>query len=156
MGHAAAPVLALAALERVVVASVAVTARALADVAPELTFVQWRVLALLEADGDAGAGPGTHAGAGAGVPVGHVAAALGAKVAAVSRLLGRMRRRGLIETRRDVTDARVVLVSLTDEGRALRERVIDRRRVDLAAAVRAGLPNDAMLTLDRVATALGE
>jgi len=137
----AASVAALPALERVVVASVAVTARALAEVAPELTFVQWRVLALLDAD--------------AGVPVGHVAGALGAKVAAVSRLLGRMRRRGLIETRRDESDARVVLVTLTDAGRALRQRVVDRRRSDLAAAVRAGLPSDAMVTLDRVARALG-
>jgi DNA-binding MarR family transcriptional regulator len=142
VGHAAAPVLALPALERVVVASVAVTARALAEVAPELTFVQWRVLVMLDAD--------------TGEPVGKVAAALGAKVAAVSRLLGRMRRRGLIETRRDAADARVVRVSLTDAGRELRERVVVRRRADLAAAVRAGLPSDATVTLERVAAALGE
>jgi DNA-binding MarR family transcriptional regulator len=141
VGHAAAPVLALPALERVVVASVAVTARALAEVAPELTFVQWRVLAVLDSDD--------------GEPVGKVAHALDAKVAAVSRLLSRMRRRGFVETRRDAADARVVRVTLTETGRALRERVVDRRRTDLAAAVRAGLPSDAMVTLDRVATALG-
>jgi DNA-binding MarR family transcriptional regulator len=140
VGHAAS-VLALPALERLVIAAVAVTARALAEVAPELSFVQWRVLALLDAE--------------TGEPVGHVANAVGAKVAAVSRLVGRMRRRGLVDTRRDAADARVVRVFLTDAGRALRERVIDRRRRDLAAAVRAGLPGDATVTLDRVATALG-
>src|SRR3954470_2907922 len=98
--RAAVPTELLHQIERVVVASVAMTARALADVAPELTFVQWRVLVLVDApDG-----------------VGAIAAALGAKIAATSRLIGRLRARGLVETKRGDADARVVLVTLTARG----------------------------------------
>ena len=141
MGNSGTPAQELPTLERVVVASVAVTAKALADVAPELTFLQWRVLVILDAD--------------EGASVGHVAAMLDAKLAAVSRLLGRMRRNDLIHSERDEADARVVRVTLTGHGRALRTRVVERRRHDLAAAIAEGLPADAVVTLDRVATALG-
>ncbi len=111
-------------LERMVVASVAITARALAEVAPELTFVQWRVLVLVDPP--------------EGVGVGSIALALGAKIAAMSRLIGRLRAHGLVETRRAADDARVVLVSLTDRGRDLRARVTERRRSELRAAIAPG------------------
>src|SRR4051794_27720928 len=108
-------------LERIAVASVAVTARALADVAPHLTFVQWRVLVLVDEPG--------------GRAVGWISQELGAKIAAISRLIGRLRARGLVETRRSDGDARIVLVSLTDAGAELRTRVVERRRDELRAAV---------------------
>jgi DNA-binding MarR family transcriptional regulator len=111
-------------LERLVVASVAITARSLAEVAPELTFVQWRALVLVSAAGD-------------GLAMGLLAAALGSKIAAASRLVGRLRARGLLETRRADDDARVVLVSLTRHGRELHRRVVDRRRRELAVAAAA-------------------
>ncbi len=128
-------------LERVVVASVAVTARALAEVAPELTFVQWRVLVLVDQPD--------------GIAVGALASALGAKIAAMSRLVGRLRARGLVETRRGEDDARVVLVTLSGAGAELRTRVVERRRDEMRAAVAAlGLPADAAVVVDRLATAL--
>ena len=121
MGQPAAATPLLLALERVVVASVGRTAKVLAEVAPELTLVQWRVLVVVD-DPD-------------GVPVSQVASSLGAKLSAVSRLLGRLRDHGLVATRRDETDARVIRVSLTPKGRALRDRIVARRRASLAEAV---------------------
>jgi DNA-binding MarR family transcriptional regulator len=128
-------------LERIVVASVAVTARALADVAPELTLVQWRVLVLVDRPG--------------GIPVGSIAAALGTKIASASRLVGRLRQRGLVQTRRSEDDARVVLVSMTAQGLDLRNRVVDRRRRELHAAIAdARLTPAAAPLLERMATVL--
>jgi DNA-binding MarR family transcriptional regulator len=128
-------------LERIVVASVAVTARALADVAPELTLVQWRVLVLVDRPG--------------GIPVGSIAAALGTKIASASRLVGRLRQRGLVQTRRSEDDARVVLVSMTAQGLDLRNRVVDRRRRELHAAIAdARLTPAAAPLLERLATVL--
>jgi DNA-binding MarR family transcriptional regulator len=108
-------------LERVVVASVAITASALAEVAPELTFLQWRLLVVVEEP--------------AGMPESMVAAALGSKLAATSRLVGRLRERGLVETRQAEADARVTLVTLTGRGRTLRASVVRRRRRALARAL---------------------
>jgi DNA-binding MarR family transcriptional regulator len=117
----------LAALERLVVAAVAVTARALSDVAPELTLLQWRVLVVVDEAAN-------------GIAVGAIAARLGAKVAATSRLVGRLRSHGLVEAVRDEGDARISLVRLSPEGRRLRDRVIDRRRVDLRASLAVAAP----------------
>jgi DNA-binding MarR family transcriptional regulator len=131
----------LAELERVVVASVAVTARALADVAPELTFAQWRVLVLVDAPDAVG--------------VGAIASALGTKIAATSRLVGRLRAHDLVATERSADDARVVLVRLTVDGRNVRSRVVERRRIDLGRAVaHADVPRDAAAVLTSLATAL--
>jgi DNA-binding MarR family transcriptional regulator len=128
-------------LERIVVASVAVTARARAVVAPELTLVQWRVLVLVDRPGR--------------IPVGSIAAALGTKIASASRLVGRLRQRGLVQTRRSEDDARVVLVSMTAQGLDLRNRVVDRRRRELHAAIAdARLTPAAAPLLERMATVL--
>ncbi len=128
-------------LERIVVASVAVTARALADVAPELTFVQWRVLVLVDQPG--------------GRTVGSVAEALGAKIAGISRLIGRLRARGLVERRRGDDDGRLVHVSLTEAGADLRNRVIERRRAELRSAISdARLADDTTTALHRLAAVL--
>lgn len=130
-------------LERMVVASVGLTARALADVAPELTFVQWRVLVIADRRG--------------GVPVGQLADGVGSKIAAMSRLVGRLQRRGLVETRRDAADARLVRVSLTAAGKDLRVRVLERRRAGLvSAAERLDLDEEAWRSLSRLADAIDE
>lgn len=123
MSNSATQTLLLPAVERLVVASVGVTARALAETAPDLTFLQWRVLVLIDQP--------------EGIAVGAIANALSAKIAAVSRLIGRLRARGLVQTQRSELDARVVLVSLTDEGLALKQLVQERRRTELAAALKA-------------------
>jgi DNA-binding MarR family transcriptional regulator len=136
----AAPAL-LPAVERIVVASVATTARALAEVAPELTFLQWRLLVLVDTPD--------------GVSIGALAGSIGSKIAAMSRLVGRLRARGLVRTERSPEDARVVLVQLSREGRELRSRVVSRRRAELTAAIgTTDLPGDAAEVATRLATLL--
>lgn len=111
-------------LERIVVSSVALTASAVAEAAPDLTLLQWRVIVLLADAPD-------------GIQVGLVARYLGSKPPAMSRLLGRLRARDLVQSRKDPTDRRVTLIELTDAGRALWRRVVERRRVDLEAVLEA-------------------
>src|SRR3954465_12182888 len=75
----------LTALERVVLGSVGVTARAVGTVAPDLTLLQWRVIVVLA--------PAVN-----GLAVSELAGHLGSRLPAMSRLLGRLRSRGLIQT----------------------------------------------------------
>jgi DNA-binding MarR family transcriptional regulator len=130
------------ALERVATASVAVTGRALGQVAPELTFLQWRVLVVVGGEAD-------------GLPVSDVARQVGSKLPAMSRLLGRLRRRDLVDSDKVSADARLTVVRLTPAGRALRDDVIRRRRDLLSAgAQRAGVGRAMASDLERVALAL--
>ncbi len=136
------PTGALVLLERVVMGSVGVTARVIAEDAPELTLLQWRVLVVLaESSG--------------GATVSALAGRIGSRMPAMSRLLGRMRRRGLIEMRKDQPDARVTTVLLTPDGLALRERVVASRRSELEAVLAAAslTPADRP-SLERLAHAL--
>jgi len=104
---------------------VAVTTRALASTALDLTFVQWRVLVIVGEDED-------------GATVSEIAIRLGAEISPLSRLVGRLARRGLVATGKDERDRRVTRVNLTDAGRAIRETVLRRRR-ELLAVVLAGI-----------------
>jgi DNA-binding MarR family transcriptional regulator len=129
-------------LERIVVASVAITARVLAEVAPELTLLQWRVLVLVDEAGD-------------GIAVGAIAAELNARLAATSRLVGRLRDRDLVSTSKDPGDARVTVVRLAPAGARLRTAVVDRRRTTLAWAVqRSGVAIADAPAIARVVRAL--
>lgn len=129
-------------LERIVVASVALTARVLGEVAPDLTFLQWRVLVVVDEGAD-------------GIAVGAIAAELGAKLAATSRLLHRLRTRGLLAMDKDPQDNRVSLVRLTPAGEALRTAVVDRRRSILAWGIQhGGLTLADLPSADRVVRAL--
>jgi DNA-binding MarR family transcriptional regulator len=109
-------------LERLVVGSVAVTARAIAAADAELTFMQWRVL-LVVGDHDEGAA------------VGEIASRIGAHASPASRVVSRLKLRGLVRTDRDDLDKRVVRVRLTKTGRELRTRVLEQRSRDLAAVL---------------------
>lgn len=121
--------------------AVSVTARAVADAAPELSLLQWRVLVVL-ADAPDGA------------TVTDVAARIGSRLPATSRLLARLRTRGLIAARKDEHDGRVTHVALTTDGEALWRRVVERRRVDLRAALDSiGLAPDDEAVVDRLARA---
>lgn len=111
-------------LERFVVGSVAITARAIASSDAELTFSQWRVLFVV-GERDEGA------------TVGAVAARIGAHASPASRVVSRLKRRGLVRTARDGVDGRVVRVTLTPTGRDLRSRVLEQRSKDLAAVLAA-------------------
>jgi DNA-binding MarR family transcriptional regulator len=113
------------ALEAVALGSVAVTTRALSAAALDLTFVQWRVLVIVGQDDD-------------GATVSEIATRLGAEISPLSRLVGRLARRGLVTTGKDDRDRRVTRVHLTDAGRAIRYNVLRRRR-ELLAVVMAGV-----------------
>ena len=127
------------ALDRIVVASVAVTARALASVAPELTFLQWRALALL-----AEVPPAT---------IGAIADRIGASSSATSRLVGRLESRKLVATAPDSEDRRATRVTLSGDGRTIVQKVLDARHAILSRV--AIHPRDGSV-LDRLATDLTE
>jgi DNA-binding MarR family transcriptional regulator len=114
------------ALERLVIGSVALTERAIAAAGSDLTFVQWRVV-LIVGEHDEGA------------TVGEIAGRIGAGSSPASRLIGRLRARGVVETARDPHDARITRVRLTESGLELRRRVLSIRResfVDIASILR--------------------
>ncbi len=71
----------------------------------------------------------------------------------VTQLVDRLERRGLVRRDRDAGDRRVVLVSITDDGRSVLERVRDEYRVVLRAAAQA-LPDDDLAALASAAEAL--
>ncbi len=130
-------------LEQLVMASVALTARVLADVAPELTFLQWRALVILAEPEDRD-----------GTRIGGLASALGASVSASSRVVRRLESRGFVEGSRAHPDRRVRLVQLTPTGRSLHDGVMERRRAELARIAAAALPGDEAV-IRRLARALG-
>jgi DNA-binding MarR family transcriptional regulator len=107
-------------LERLVVGSVAITERAIAAAGTNLTFVQWRVLLIV----------GEHP---SGATVSEVAARIGAHGSPASRLISRLRERGVVFSERDPVDRRVVRIRLSEPGRELRRRVLEHRRRDLEA-----------------------
>ena len=100
-------------LERIVLAGVGLTARALAEAAPgvELTFPQWRVLLVLGEQED-------------GATVSEVASRIGVTVPATSRQLRRLARRGLVDVGPDQYDRRAVRARLTRAGEETREAIL--------------------------------
>jgi len=106
-------------LERLVVGSVAIMARAIAAADAELTLMQWRVLLVVGERQE-------------GQAVGEIATRIGAHASPASRVVSRLKRRGLVRTDRGDLDKRVVCVRLTAAGRDLRARVLDLRGQDLA------------------------
>jgi DNA-binding MarR family transcriptional regulator len=106
-------------LERLVVGSVAITARAIAAADAELTFMQWRVLFVVGEREE-------------GQAVGEIAARIGTHASPASRVVSRLKRRGLVSTDRGDEDKRVVCVRLTEAGQDLRARVLDLRGRDIA------------------------
>lgn len=111
------------ALERVALAAVGLTARALTDAppGPELTLPQWRVLVIV----------GERTG---GTRIGEIARRLGSGLPATGRLVHRLEHRGLVTSRTDPADRRATLVSLSPEGDAVRSRILGARRAHLRAA----------------------
>ena len=105
-------------LERLVVGSVAITAQAIGAADPELTFMQWRVL-LIVGERDEGQA------------VGEIALRIGAHASPASRVVSRLKHRGLVSTDRRDLDKRVVCVRLTEAGRDLRARVLALRARDI-------------------------
>jgi DNA-binding MarR family transcriptional regulator len=109
------------ALERLVVAAVALTTRSLSAARPELdlTLAQWRVLLVLGETEN-------------GATVSQVAVRIGVTLPATSRQLRRLERRGLVQIGQDEVDRRATRVRLSSSGKAVRRDVIAFRRRELA------------------------
>jgi DNA-binding MarR family transcriptional regulator len=109
------------ALERLVVAGVALTTRSLSTARADLdlTLAQWRVLVVL---GDASDG----------ATISQVAGRIGVTLPATSRQLRRLARRGLVEIGPDEGDRRAMRVRMTGLGHAAREDVVAFRKKELA------------------------
>lgn len=130
------------ALDRIVLAGVAFTARALGETGgPELTFPQWRVLVVL--------GEGTS-----GATLSEVAARIGVTLPATTRQLRRMERRGLVHIRRDEHDRRVARASLSADGTRIRASILDHRHEQIARALDdEALAATTSTALERIAAA---
>jgi DNA-binding MarR family transcriptional regulator len=132
------------AVERIILAGVAITARALDGEIEDLTFPQWRVLTVV----------GEHE---ANEHVGGVGRRIGVSAPSASRLLRRLEDRGLIELQRDVADRRYMRVRLTEAGQAARGRVIERRRIlirDALGGSDQAIPADTPGALSAIGEAL--
>ena len=128
-----------AALEAVALGSVAVTTRALISTALELTFAQWRVLMIVGQDPR-------------GATMSEIATRVGAEISPVSRMVGRLTRRGLLATSKDSKDRRVTRVTVTDHGRTMRAAVLTRRRelLTMVLATVGPLDPDVVAALERI------
>ena len=113
----------VAVIEQLVIAGVAITARALADVdGIDLTFPQWRVLVVL------GERP-------EGATVSEVAGRIGVTLPATSRQLRRLQNRALVRVEPDGLDRRATRARLTPDGERVRRRIFGFRRREVERAV---------------------
>jgi DNA-binding MarR family transcriptional regulator len=121
------------ALETLAFGLVAITSRAIEESTNrgELTFQQWRVLAVLGTTED-------------GLRISALASRIAASGPSTSRLVRRLGRRGLLAVSIDPTDGRAVRVCLAPAGAAVRQRVVDRRRALIEEIVAAGSPSAAL------------
>lgn len=132
------------ALERIVIAGVAMTNASLGRARPglDLTFPQWRVLVVLGDRPD-------------GLAVGEIAQRIAVTLPATGRQLHRLAERGLLTLEPDERDRRVTRVRLTDAGHAARASIMGDRRRRIAEGV-AGLPlaADVAIELEHLAEAM--
>lgn len=132
-------------IERLVTASVGMTAAALAesDGHTDLTLPQWRALVLLGQHGE--------------MRISDLAGRMDASQPSASRLVRRIERRGLVVSARDDRDRRATLVRLSPGGEVALTSVMDARRRRIAAALRgrrSALPADLAAGLDAIVEAL--
>jgi len=97
-----------------------------------LSLVHLNVITALEADGP--------------MSMRRLAEALDVADASATGIVDRMEKRGLVERRHDTDDRRVVLVHLTEEGRAVFSRMIDHRR-EMLVRILGELSADEMAAL---------
>lgn len=104
------------AIDKIVVAGVALTARALSEATTEsdLSLPQWRVLVVL-------------AGATEPLRLSDIAAHVGVTLPATSRQLRRLQRRGLIDIKPHEHDRRAVNVVLTETGERVHATIVKHR-----------------------------
>lgn len=109
-------------VEAVMVATrvlVAVSAQSVAAVDDVVTLPQLRVLVMVASRG--------------GLNLGAVAAGLGVHPSNATRAVERLVVAGLLDRRDDPTDRRHLVLDLSEDGRALVDRVMDERRAAIAA-----------------------
>ena len=131
-------------LERIVLAGVGLTSRALTEATPgpDLTFPQWRVLVVV-GDGAEGA------------TLSEVATRVGVTLPATSRQLRRLERRGLVEIVPDADDRRAARARLTADGWTVRKAILAYRHVRIRRiASGLDLSSETMADLVQVADAL--
>ncbi len=134
----------VAAVEQLIFAAVALTARSLAATpgAIDLTIGQWRILALLH-------------GASGPVRLSALAGTMGMSMPSASRMVARLGARGLVSSAVDPEDRRAVLLSLTKHGSQVVDVVLHhRRRVVSDALADLRLPARAVGHLVAVAEGL--
>lgn len=132
------------ALERIVIAGVAMTNAALSEARSglDLTFPQWRVLVVLGRHPD-------------GLGVGEISRRIAVTLPATGRQLHRLAERGLICLEPDPRDRRVTRARLTTAGSEARASIMEARRRRIAAAVADGPGGSALAhDLRRLADAL--
>lgn len=114
----------LDALERLAFGLVAITSRAIQEstVRGELTVQQWRVLVVLGFAED-------------GLRVSELGGRIAASGPSTSRLVRRLERRGFVTSGADPRDGRALRIRLSDDGRRLRERIVQRRRSLIREAI---------------------
>ncbi len=135
----------LAALDRLVVAAVAVTTVALAQTesARDLTLAQWRALVVISSSN--------------GLRSSEVARRIGMSRPSMTRLVQRLQRRGLIGVEPDPSDGRATILRATTAGAATKVAMMARRRsliVDALAERRNDLSPEAAGELETIAEAL--
>jgi DNA-binding MarR family transcriptional regulator len=119
-------------LERIVVAGVAITTRALSEARPalDLTFTQWRAMVVVGERAE-------------GARVSEVAARVGVTLPATSRLLRRLAARGLVEISGDAHDRRASRARLTAAGQTARDAILAYRHERIVETVRRAPPSPA-------------
>jgi DNA-binding MarR family transcriptional regulator len=103
-----------------------VAARSIAEVDPDVTVPQFRVLVVLAASGPQ--------------RVADLASALDAEPSTATRLCDRLARKKLVRRQRLTTDRRTVQVILGEAGQRLVDEVAERRRAEVAKILRR-VPN---------------
>jgi DNA-binding MarR family transcriptional regulator len=102
---------------------VAIAARSLATIEPDVTLPQFRLLIVLAAHGPQGLGP--------------LADSLAVNASTATRMCDRLVRKGLVRRRTSSTDRREVRLGLTEKGRALVDHATSQRRAELARLLKA-------------------
>ena len=120
----------LDAVEQIIASAVGLTSHVLDEsIGPDLTLLGWRALSVL----------GRHP---AGLRPSELADVMRISRPSASKLVHRLRARGLIELSRDAGDGRVRSLRLSWEGLRLRETVLERRRALVARCLEDPLPGD--------------
>jgi DNA-binding MarR family transcriptional regulator len=133
-------------VERLAVSLVALTNAAIGEASGsrDVTLSQWRVMVVLSAAPQR-------------LRLRDLAQRIHVSTASASRVIHRLERKGLVTSTSDNDDARGIRIGLSDEGRRVRDAIVERRRELIAASLRdASFAAVAGLVLRDAADALGD